>query len=290
MQLYRSFSERRCVGLVVAFEHWPRSLCGDRRLRSGESRFPPGLIYEGGVLLVPPCLEGFLLGSSLFLSTGTSISKFQVDQDREPGCMKTNQGWSPFFSRYCNVSRDCVPKIHTLACCTAAEFRAIGWVIIIWDLVFWWRHIPRPRRWSISVKFLWKGFNDNFTRSALFFIIEPSSSPSIIKASGNSSTTIYIEWSPIPQHLVHGILLGYHIHYSNSDPEGYGDVSTGSHPTGPANSSTFLKNLLKFTSYRIQVSAFTVKGDGPLSDAVIIRTEEDGKEQCLVDIMYLLTE
>jgi len=84
--------------------------------------------------------------------------------------------------------------------------------------------------------------------------------------------------------------LGYHIHYTNLDPEGYGDVSTGSHPTGPTNSSTLIKNLLKFTSYRIQVSAFTVKGDGPFSDAVIVRTEEDGKEQCLVDIMYLLNE
>ena len=64
----------------------------------------------------------------------------------------------------------------------------------------------------------------------------------------------------------------------------------GSHPTGPANSSTFLKSLLKFTSYRIQVSAFTVKGDGPLSDAVIIQTDEDGKGQSLVDVKYLLTE
>ena len=84
--------------------------------------------------------------------------------------------------------------------------------------------------------------------------------------------------------------MGYHIHYTNLDPEGYGEVSTGSHPTGPTNSSTLIKSLLKFTSYRIQVSAFTVKGDGPLSDAVIVPTEEDGKKQCLVDIMYLLTE
>ena len=128
------------------------------------------------------------------------------------------------------------------------------------------------------------------TGFALLFLTEPSSSPSIVKASSNSSTTIYVEWSPIPQHLIHGILLGYNIHYSNLDPERNGHVSTGSHPTGPTNSSTLIKSLFKFTSYRIRVSAFTVKGDGPLSDAVIVRTDEDGKGQCLVDIRYLFTE
>ena len=108
-------------------------------------------------------------------------------------------------------------------------------------------------------------------------LVEPSSSPSNVKASSNDSTGIYVEWSPIPLHLTHGILLGYHIHYVNLDPAGYGDVSTGIHPTGATNTSTLVKSLLKFTSYRIQVSAFTVKGDGPLSKAVFVRTEEDGE-------------
>ena len=62
------------------------------------------------------------------------------------------------------------------------------------------------------------------------------------------------------------------------DPDGFGDVSTGVHETGAGSTSTVIQGLLKFTNYRIQVSGFTVKGDGPPSHAVVVRTDEDGKK------------
>ena len=114
---------------------------------------------------------------------------------------------------------------------------------------------------------------------SLISLSEPSLSPSDVNASNKSSTAIDVEWSPIPKRFIPGILLGYHIHYTNLDPEGFGDVSTGVHPTGAGSASTQIQGLLKFTNYSIQVSGFTVKGDGPMSDAVIVTTDEDGKKK-----------
>jgi len=104
---------------------------------------------------------------------------------------------------------------------------------------------------------------------------KPSARPSDVYANNRSSTATYVEWPPIPKHFIHGILLGYHITYTNMDPDGFGDVSTGVHATGAGSTSTVIQGLLKFTNYRIQVSGFTVKGDGPLSHAVVVRTDED---------------
>ena len=113
----------------------------------------------------------------------------------------------------------------------------------------------------------------------VFSLTAPSKAPLNITARNKSSTAIYVEWSPIPQHFIHGILMGYHIHYINTDPEGFGDVSRSAHTTEAGRTSTLIQGLLKFTSYRIQVSGFTVKGDGPRSDAVVVKTQEDGKNE-----------
>ena len=107
----------------------------------------------------------------------------------------------------------------------------------------------------------------------------PSMAPLDVTASNRSSTAIYVGWSPIPQQFIHGILMGYHLHYINTDPEGFGDVSKGIHTIETGRTSALIQGLLKFTNYRIQVSGFTVKGNGPRSDVVVVKTEEDGKNK-----------
>ena len=61
------------------------------------------------------------------------------------------------------------------------------------------------------------------------------------------------------------------------NPAGFGVVSPDIQSVGATSTSFLMQGLLKFTEYTIQVSGYTVKGDGPLSSAVIVRTEEDGK-------------
>ena len=92
-----------------------------------------------------------------------------------------------------------------------------------------------------------------------------------------TSTTVQVKWSPIRQNFVHGILRGYHIHFKNVNPAGFGVVSPDIQSVRASNTSFLMQGLLKFTEYTIQVSGYTVKGDGPLSNAEIVRTEEDGK-------------
>lgn len=61
------------------------------------------------------------------------------------------------------------------------------------------------------------------------------------------------------------------------NPVGFSDVSPDIQSAGASNISSLIQRLLKFTEYTIQVSGYTVKGDGPFSKAVIVRTDEDGK-------------
>ena len=113
----------------------------------------------------------------------------------------------------------------------------------------------------------------------VLLLTAPSMAPLDVTASNRSSTAIYVGWSPIPQQFIHGILMGYQLHYINTNSEGFGDVSKGVHTIETGRTSALIQGLLKFTNYRIQVSAFTVKGDGPRSDVVVVKTEEDGKDK-----------
>ena len=113
--------------------------------------------------------------------------------------------------------------------------------------------------------------------NAFLFYLEPSKPPSTVTALNRSSTTILVKWSPIPKQSIHGMLLGYHIHFKSLDSVGFGIVSSRVQSTAANTTSSLIPGLLKFTDYSIQVSGFTVKGDGPLSKAVIVKTEEDGK-------------
>lgn len=109
-------------------------------------------------------------------------------------------------------------------------------------------------------------------------MLVPSQSPLDVFASNRSSTSVYVQWSPIPEQFIHGILLGYHINFTYLDPAGSGHVMAGVHATGASNTSILIHGLLKFTNYSVQVSGFTVKGDGLLSNQVTVRTDEDGEK------------
>ena len=86
-----------------------------------------------------------------------------------------------------------------------------------------------------------------------------------------SSTELLVNWDPIQQQHVNGILKGYTVYYavhsSPTDDWMSEDVQ---------NTFASLTNLSKFTQYRIQVAAFTVKGHGPMSEEIILQTSEDG--------------
>lgn len=75
-----------------------------------------------------------------------------------------------------------------------------------------------------------------------------------------------VQWDPIPDSFyVHGILRGYKVFYkaiaiANEDLEE--EQETNQVTASSSNLSAVLENLNAFTKYRIEVLAFTVKGDG----------------------------
>lgn len=81
-----------------------------------------------------------------------------------------------------------------------------------------------------------------------------------------------VRWNPIPDTFyVHGILRGYKVFYkaiaiANEVLEEEWETNQVTVPS--SNLSTILENLNAFTRYRIEVLAFTVKGDGVKSTPI----------------------
>ena len=110
-----------------------------------------------------------------------------------------------------------------------------------------------------------------------FFLAVPSRAPNISEIYYTSSPTIRVEWDPLSQEFVHGLLLGYHVVYRRVE-RGYSHIwnitVVGANDTGVT-----MRGLKKYGTYVIQVRAFNGKGDGKLTKGYMIRTDEDGKER-----------
>ena len=88
-----------------------------------------------------------------------------------------------------------------------------------------------------------------------------------VNVSGAHS--IPVSWEPVPEGFVHGILLGYRIFYTVISIAGE-DVGkpTLNTTTDETALNTTLSDLLNYAVYKITVTAFTVKGDGPISHSI----------------------
>ena len=101
----------------------------------------------------------------------------------------------------------------------------------------------------------------------------PGKPPQDFKGQNRSSTTIYIEWKPVENGFVHGILLGYRVYYRLTTMPSMPPFNM---TLAPTELGTLVDGLFMFTEYTFQITAFTSKGEGKLSQEVIICTDEDG--------------
>ncbi|XP_048582741.1 uncharacterized protein LOC5513116 isoform X3 [Nematostella vectensis] len=100
----------------------------------------------------------------------------------------------------------------------------------------------------------------------------PAAPPSNITANNVSSTELEVIWRPVPQKYQNGIVLGYKVMYRRADgeyPIRNVTINNGSQL------SHVLKGLKKYGPYDIRLLAFTVKGEGNVSESVFCRTAED---------------
>ena len=79
-------------------------------------------------------------------------------------------------------------------------------------------------------------------------------------------------WNEVPAVEQNGIITGYTITYKSQTANDNGYVLGG-----PDDRQKELTRLKEFVNYNITVFASTVKGDGPASDHIVVRTDQDSK-------------
>ena len=111
-------------------------------------------------------------------------------------------------------------------------------------------------------------FNMHFN----FMLSEPAVAPPNVRGHNTSSTSILVWWDEVPVVEQNGIITGYTIIYQSQT-----ENHSGSVPAGPDNREKNITGLREYVDYNITVFASTVKGAGPSSPALVVRTDQDSK-------------
>ena len=101
---------------------------------------------------------------------------------------------------------------------------------------------------------------------------EPGAAPENVTGQNSSSTSILVMWNEVPADQQNGIITGYTITYHSQTENDNGSVQVNGSVR-----QTELTNLTEYVNYNITVFASTVKGDGPPSDPIVVRTDQDSK-------------
>ena len=106
----------------------------------------------------------------------------------------------------------------------------------------------------------------------LFFYSEPNAPPFNVQGHNTSSSSILVQWGDVPTAAQNGIILRYTVTYT-SLPGGSTRTKVVNSPTTKA----ILTGLNKYTNYSITVFASTSKGDGNVSEPIVVVTDESSK-------------
>ena len=104
------------------------------------------------------------------------------------------------------------------------------------------------------------------------FFLVPDSAPSNVNARNLSSTELLVQWDPLAEKFIHGVLVAYSINITRD-----GLNFTKINDISPLATSYRITDLRKYTRYVISVAAINEVGEGISSDHVIVWTDEDGK-------------
>ncbi|XP_022798569.1 receptor-type tyrosine-protein phosphatase F-like, partial [Stylophora pistillata] len=100
----------------------------------------------------------------------------------------------------------------------------------------------------------------------------PSGPPQRVEGQFNNSTSISVTWDDVPEDQQHGDIISYTVMYRKLTEENFKKIKVTS-------KSAELVELEKYTMYRIEVLATTRVGNGPLSEPIMQRTDEDKPEK-----------
>ena len=104
-----------------------------------------------------------------------------------------------------------------------------------------------------------------------------------MRGHNTSSTSILVEYGDVPAFDQNGIITNYTITY-RSLTEGH----NGSAIAGPSDLQKELTDLKEYVDYDITVLASTSKGDGPDSNPIVVRTDEDSKYFFFLNVLFVI--
>lgn len=104
----------------------------------------------------------------------------------------------------------------------------------------------------------------------------PEAPPQNVHAEAEDSSSIRVTWDPPPLEQQNGHIAYYKLYYveaSRPEPEAVEVMLKSPQLSG---TEFLLEELKKWTQYRIWLLAGTTVGDGPRSEPITVRTQEDG--------------
>ena len=99
----------------------------------------------------------------------------------------------------------------------------------------------------------------------------PRFPPQNVSAVSKTSTGIFVTWDAVLSNQLHGNILGYKVNWIFKGK--HGDGKTKQFSVAQAN----LTGLRKGRKYNITVFAFNECGDGPGSDMLSVKMDEESK-------------
>ena len=106
----------------------------------------------------------------------------------------------------------------------------------------------------------------------IIWLVEPSAPPANVQGHNTSSTSIWVDWDIVSFTDQNGIILTCAVTYK-ALPDETPQSKVMIAPTTQAN----LTGLTKYRNYSITVFSSTAKGDGNVSEPIIVITDEDSK-------------
>ena len=104
--------------------------------------------------------------------------------------------------------------------------------------------------------------------------VVPNVSPTILTYFSSNASSVYLNWTEVTSLDLNGIFQGYKVLYRITEQSAYTEytakVSYGS------KTEMLVNDLEMYTNYTLRVLAFTLSGDGFISDSVTVLVLDEG--------------
>ena len=120
--------------------------------------------------------------------------------------------------------------------------------------------------------------------SLFFFHLAPGRPPANLIVFNTSSTSIKVEWSPVPPEFRRGIILGYRVFLTKSTQHGQGRrkrdiLQSGNVCSETKNLTTEFHGLEIYSNYCVEAVAYNRIGESGRTNVTCTLTEEAGMSE-----------